>query len=140
MEDQPRARAWIEDLGIHNSVVLLPRLEPHDMGVLFRRADVTVSPSEHDGTPNTLLEAMACEAFPVAGDIESVREWIVDGENGLLIDPAQPRELAEAVNAVLSDPEFRARAAAQNVRQVRERAEHTVIMEQAEALYRGLIK
>lgn len=44
------------------------------MAYLFRLADVTVSLSEDDGTPNTLLEAVACGCFPIAGDIESVRE------------------------------------------------------------------
>lgn len=54
------------------------------MAELFRLSSVAVSPSLHDGTPNTLLEAMDCGCIIVTGDIESVREWINDGENGSL--------------------------------------------------------
>jgi glycosyltransferase involved in cell wall biosynthesis len=53
---------------------------------VFRGAQIVVSPSIHDGTPNSLLEAMACGCFPVAGDLESIREWITHGQNGLLFD------------------------------------------------------
>ncbi len=41
----------------------------HQMADWFRRCRVVVSPSTHDGTPNTLLEGMACGCFPIAGDI-----------------------------------------------------------------------
>ena len=34
----------------------------------------------HDGTPNTLLEGMACGCLPVAGDLDSIREWLKPGQ------------------------------------------------------------
>ena len=37
--------------------------------------------------PEAILEAMALGCFPIAGDIESVREWITPGVNGILVDP-----------------------------------------------------
>jgi glycosyltransferase involved in cell wall biosynthesis len=94
-----------------------------------------VSPSEFDGTPNTLLEAMACGAFPVAGDIASVREWIDDGANGLLVDPGDPRALADAILRAIGDGGLRERAAARNRALVAERADHVRVMARAEALY-----
>lgn len=135
MAGQARAEAWVRELGIGGAVRLLPTLAPAEMAELFRRAEVAVSPSEFDGTPNTLLEAMACGAFPVAGDIASVREWIASGENGLLCDPADPRALAGAVVRALADEPLRRRAAARNQALVAERAEHGRVMERAEALY-----
>ncbi len=81
---------WVKTLGIEKSVELLaPR--PHaEMAEVYRSAQIIVSPSTHDGTPNTLLEGMACGCFPIAGDLESIREWITDGVNGLLVDPGDP--------------------------------------------------
>ncbi len=43
----------------------------------------------------------------LAGNIESVREWITDGKNGLLCDPANPRSLAHAILRSLDDAELR---------------------------------
>src|SRR5574340_620393 len=80
-DDRDIART-ISRLGIGHAVQLLPQLQQHELADQFRRAQVMVSPSVHDGTPNTLLEGMACGCLPVAGDLESIRGWVKDGENG----------------------------------------------------------
>jgi glycosyltransferase involved in cell wall biosynthesis len=98
------------------------------MAELFRRSQVAVSPSTHDGTPNTLLEAMACGCFPVAGDLESLREWITPGDNGLLVDPGDPRALADAILLALEQPDLRLRARERNLRLIAERAEYKKVM------------
>jgi len=134
------ALRWIARLGIQNQVLLLPPLEPVYMAALFRRAHASVSPSEHDGTPNTLLEAMACGCFPVAGDLESIREWIEPGVNGLLFNPADPQELALAVQQALADEPLRASAAEANQETIAQRASYEAGMARAEQLYRRLIQ
>ncbi len=135
MQDNPIADKWVKKLSVGHAVRLLPSVARNQMANLFRLADVTVSPSEHDGTPNTLLEAMACGCFPVAGDIESVREWITDGVNGLLCDPTDPESLAQAIVRALSDAELRRRAMQYNLKLVAERAEYGKVMAQAEKFY-----
>lgn len=139
MAGERQANRWIERLGIQDSVQLLPKLSPSDMGVLFRRSWVMVSASEHDGTPNSLLEAMACGAYPVCGDLESIREWIVDGQTGSLVDPRDPGALAQAVSRVLTDEPFRAEAARQNGRTIAKRASYGAGMALAEAFYREIL-
>ena len=134
----PEAERWVASLGIEASVRLWPRLSQPQLWRLFQRAQVFVSPSAHDGTPNSLLEAMACGCFPVAGDIESLREWITPGENGFLVNPADPQALAEAILAALGDAGLRARAARQNARIIAERANYQRCMEQAEEFYENV--
>ena len=76
MAGDPQALRWLDELHIAGNVALLPVQTRSQMAELFRRSRCAVSPSTHDGTPNTLLEAMACGCLPVAGDLESLREWI----------------------------------------------------------------
>ncbi len=76
MAGEPQAEQWIKELGIGHAVELLPPMPHSKMAKVFRRAQVVASPSIHDGTPNTLLEGIACGCFPIAGDLESIREWI----------------------------------------------------------------
>jgi glycosyltransferase involved in cell wall biosynthesis len=140
MQGNPIAGKWVRRLGIHESVRLLPSVAREKMAELFRLANVAVSASLHDGTPNTLLEAMACGCFPVAGDIESVREWITDGENGLLCDPTDPESLARAIARALGDEEMRNHARELNVQLIAERAEYTKIMQQAEEFYFSILQ
>jgi glycosyltransferase involved in cell wall biosynthesis len=110
------------------------------MADVFRSAAVLVSPSTHDGTPNTLLEGMACGCFPVAGDLESIREWITPGVNGLLVDPSDPDSLAAAILSALDQPGWRAKASEQNRRIIADRAEYSQTMSRAEAFYTRLVQ
>jgi glycosyltransferase involved in cell wall biosynthesis len=139
MAGEAQAQRWIEALGIGEAVELLPQQTRLQMAGLFRRSQVAVSPSTHDGTPNTLLEAMACGCTPVVGDIESLREWIISGENGLLVDPRDPVALAEAMLHVLRDPALRQRAREHNTRLVSEKAEYRWVMREAEEFYLRLV-
>jgi glycosyltransferase involved in cell wall biosynthesis len=139
MQGNPLAEKWVNRLAIRDSVRLLPAVPHREMASLFRLADITVSPSLHDGTPNSLLEAMACGCFPVAGDIESVREWIVDGENGLLCDVTDRRSLGRALTRALEDRGLRDRAREHNLRLVGERADYEKVMREAENFYRRVI-
>lgn len=140
MAQEAQARAWVEGLGIGAAVDLLPSQSRVEMADLFRRTQVVVSPSTHDGTPNTLLEALACGCFPVVGDLESLREWITPGENGFLVDPGDPQALAAAIVQALEQPELRRRAAAYNRQQIAERAEYQRCMQEAEKFYLEITK
>jgi glycosyltransferase involved in cell wall biosynthesis len=139
MAGEAQAERWVAELGISASVSLLPRQTRPQLADLFRQAQVVVSPTTHDGTPNTLLEAMACGSFPVVGDIESLREWITPGVNGLLTTPDDPHALAGAIVQALENPALRASAAAYNQRLVAERAEYEQGMRRAEKFYQELV-
>ena len=130
---------WIEELGISHAVELLPPIPHAEMAKVYRRAAALVSPSVHDGTPNSLLEGMACGCFPVAGDLESIREWITDGENGLLTDATDPVGLAESIIRSLKSKDLREQAAGLNAKLIAERAEYHACMSQAFAFYQRVV-
>lgn len=138
MQQEAQAQRWVQELGLRDSVDLLPKQSRLQMAELFRGSQIAVSPSTHDGTPNTLLEAMASGCFPIAGDIESLREWITNGVNGLLVDPGDPGALARAILLALRDPEMRRRASQSNRELIRQRAEYHHVMRQAEKFYRQI--
>jgi glycosyltransferase involved in cell wall biosynthesis len=129
----------VQKLGVESAVELLPARPHAQMAELFRAAQVVVSPSTHDGTPNTLLEAMACGCFPVAGDLDSIREWIKPGENGLLVDPGDPAALAAAILRGLNDAALRKQAAGRNAAIIAERAEYTRNMTRVVGFYEKLL-
>lgn len=139
MAAEPQALGWVSELGIGAAVKLLPPIAHAEMAAHYRAAQVLVSPSAHDGTPNTLLEGMACGCTPVAGDLESIREWISDGQNGLLVDASDPAALAGGILRALNQPALRAQAAAMNAALVAERADYTRNMAHAEDFYQKVI-
>ena len=82
---------------------------------------------------------MASGCLPVAGDMESIREWISQGVNGLLCDPTSAESTAGAILHALRDSELRRRAAAYNVALVSERAEYRQTMAKAESFYQEIL-
>jgi glycosyltransferase involved in cell wall biosynthesis len=138
MAGETEAENWIEKFSLSENVELLPKISRPEMATLFRRAVITVSPSTHDGTPNTLLEGMACGSYPVAGDLASIREWIEPGVNGSLIDPGDPEELAQAVLNALDNNELRRKAAKLNFALINDKAEYRASMRRAEEFYRTI--
>jgi hypothetical protein len=139
MKDEGQAQGWVAELGIEDKVDLLPGQTRQQMAELFRQAQISLSITSHDGTPNTLLEAMACGCFPIAGDIESLREWITPGVNGMLVNPDDAKGLASAISQAIAQPELRKAAMVRNLQLVRERAEYSQCMRQAEAFYQKLL-
>ncbi len=134
-----KVQAWVENAGVSENTFLLPHLPQPILWALLKRALLFVSPSSHDGTPNSLLEAMACGCYPVAGRIESLEAWITPGVNGALVDPRDPDALAAAIVSALHSPEVRKDAAARNLALIRERAARKATRPQIDAFYTQFI-
>ena len=96
---------------------------PHDkMPMLLAEADIYVSTSFHDGTSVSLLEAMASGAYPVVTDILPNREWIVDGENGLLVPKENEVSLGMKIVEVIRNKNRLVEACERNRKIVEERS------------------
>jgi glycosyltransferase involved in cell wall biosynthesis len=139
MESETQAVKWLGSLDISSYVRLLPLQSPEEMANLFRQAQIITSITTHDGSPNSLLEAMASGCFPIVGDIDSLREWITQDVNGILIDPVDPRQLAEAVLKAVGDVNMRAAARQINVRMIEERAEYQKGMAEVYNFYKSIV-
>lgn len=139
MAGEPQVEQWIRELGIRDSVELLPPLSHHQMADVFQRAQIVASPSIHDGTPNSLLEGIACGCFPVAGDLESIREWIMPNENGLLFDSNDAHSVADAICSAIDNKGLRDKAAEVNKQIILIRAEYKGNMKRAEEFYEKVL-
>jgi glycosyltransferase involved in cell wall biosynthesis len=139
MAGQPEALHWVQQLKLDGHIRLLPYLPQPQLWDLFVRANVFVSVSAHDGTPNSFLEGIACGCFPIVGDIESLREWVTPGVNGFLVEPDKPQALADALGIALDNPDLLAGAAEKNLQLIRQRAEAGMVRAQIEIFYQRLV-
>jgi glycosyltransferase involved in cell wall biosynthesis len=96
----------------------------------YRRADLFVLASriapdgDRDGLPNVLLEAQAQELACLSTDVSAIPELIANGENGILVKPAAPDALAQALQRLIRDPLLRRRLGQAGARRVRESFSH----------------
>lgn len=72
-------------------------------------ADLFVLPSHSEGSPNALLEAMSAKTPVVATRVGGIPEMATNGNDALLVDPADPRAMAEAMVRILGDDSLRQR-------------------------------
>jgi glycosyltransferase involved in cell wall biosynthesis len=130
----------IEKLGVGPAVRwlgVLPRWE--DNIQVYNLADVVLSVPLSDGTPVSVLEAMACGTPVIASNLPSLREWINDGENGRLVPVGDSLALSHALIELLRDSSLRQRFSTRNVELIRIKANHHLEMEKMENLYASLI-
>lgn len=140
MRQQTAAQAWVDQYGIEDSVRLMDPVPHHQMAQYYKLADIMISPTVHDGTPNTLVEGMACGCFPVYSDLPPTREWIEDGKNGKLFDPNRAASLADATVVALADPGLRQRAAEINWQLVNQRVDYARVMPRVEGFYKRVLQ
>jgi glycogen synthase len=124
-----------------------------DVIQLYSHATVFCCPSVYEPFGIINLEAMACETAVVASAVGGIKEVVVPGETGLLVDlqlkegtfePEDPpkfeRDLAGAINTVALDEELRTSFGRNGRRRVEEHFSWAAIAEQTLQLYHSLVE
>ena len=78
-----------------------------DVSALLARFHVFVQPSVSEGQGITALEAMAARCPVVASAVGGLKELIHHGDNGLLVQPKETKQIVDAVNRLLTDEVLR---------------------------------
>ena len=100
-------------LGLGDAVEFLGRRTAPEVRRLLEECDAFVLPSVKtadgmmEGIPVALMEALASGRPAVASRLSGIPELVEDGVNGLLVPPADPQALAEALLRLASDPDLR---------------------------------
>jgi len=83
--------------------VQLVGARPHDeIALWMSAADVVCLPSHHEGTPNVVLEALACGTPVVATRVGGIPDIFAEGAAGALVPPHDAAALADALVATLA--------------------------------------
>lgn len=98
----------IGELNLSDRVILLPNISRPDMKILFSACDIYISPNikvpgSMEGFGITAIEAGACGKVVLASNLEGLKDAIIDGQNGFLIESGQADAWVNKINEVLSD-------------------------------------
>lgn len=101
-------RATLENLASERGVAVrfwgwLDRSSPELRG-LYQHCSVFVFPSEREGSPAVLQEAMSAGLAVIAADAAGTPEVV--GDAGILVPPRDPRSIAEALERLLASPDL----------------------------------
>jgi glycosyltransferase involved in cell wall biosynthesis len=104
---RPSLERQVKDLRLDKHV-LLTGFRP-DVLQLMKSADLFVMSSVTEGLGSTVLDAMAMKLAVVGTRAGGIPEAVVHGETGLLVAPAHPHELADAIVTLLQNVDRRRR-------------------------------
>ena len=96
-EGKQAAMKLARDMGLGDAITFLSRSSHEEIPRDLARSDIYVTPAGRDGTPVSLLEAMSMCLPCIATAVGGIPEWIVDGENGMLVPPWDPQAIATAL-------------------------------------------
>lgn len=99
---RPLLQQLADQLGIDESVHFLGTRS--DVPELLGLADTLVLSSRMEANPVSILEGLACGKPVVAPRVGSIPETVHHGENGFLVDPNDPEQLADGIEKLLTDP------------------------------------
>jgi glycosyltransferase involved in cell wall biosynthesis len=100
----------------HEELLRRYRLRGIDFVVL---PSVTLGKNQHEGIPVCLMEAMACGIPVVSTSTGGIAELLRDGA-GVMVPPADPQALADAIERLVLDPDLRRKLAQAGRRRVEE--------------------
>lgn len=98
--------------GTAERLVLIGKVSEEEKVRLMRSSDCLVYPTRYESFGLPPLEAMAAGCPVVASDLPVVSEMIQAEQNGLLVEPENPRALADGIVRVLTDSSLRSRLVA----------------------------
>lgn len=107
----------ISKLNLTDDVIISGYVEENDLPIIYNAADAFIYVSMYEGFGLPILEAMKSGLPVITSNISSMPE--VAGDAALLVDPLDTLSIAEAVNKVLLDKDFRSRLSMKSLEQAR---------------------
>ncbi len=99
-----RMTSLVDELGIRDNCIFLGNRD--DVEYLYCICDLTVLPSLFEGTPNVLLESMACGVPVIATDVSDNSIIVSDKETGYIVPLDDPEIVAERIcSLIINKPE-----------------------------------
>lgn len=107
---RPRARLWVVGPGskpdLPEGATYFGYVEASELVSWFSRSTVFALPTLREAFGIAYVDAMACGLPCVGTAVEAVPEIVTDGETGLLVPPSDEVALADAIERLLSRPEW----------------------------------
>jgi glycosyltransferase involved in cell wall biosynthesis len=109
-----------------------------DVDEIMGCLDIFVLPSLNEGMGRVLVEAMAAGLPIVASRVGGILDLIIDGQNGILVPPADAIALEKAISSLLGDKKIRKRMGQVGTKMCRQYSTEAMV-ERIDGLYRELL-
>jgi D-inositol-3-phosphate glycosyltransferase len=101
-----RIQGIVKELGLEAITSFPGRLSEADLPVYYAAANVCVVPSHYEPFGLVAIEAMACRTPVVASNVGGLQFTVIPEVTGLLVPPQNEMAFSQAIDRILSDPEW----------------------------------
>lgn len=129
------AKRFEDQHGVKVSVFRPGALSHEGVQHLLSESSTLISLSKSDGISASMIEAMANGAVPIQSKTSCCDEWLDDGIGGFLVSFEDIDEISSRLRFILSNQDFRERAAAHNFKQLSSRMSYSKSWAAAQATY-----
>ena len=127
-------------LGISSYVFFTGRIPQEELPLYYAASDVVVVPSLQEAWGLVATEAMACGKPVVASRVGGLPDQIIDGYNGFLVPPRDPKALADRILYLLENPSEARRMGLNGRRLAEERFDIEKRVDKIVMLYKELVE
>jgi glycosyltransferase involved in cell wall biosynthesis len=97
-------RAFVQAKGLQHSVRFTG--DVHNVHEYLQASDIFVFPTEKEAFGISLIEAMACGLPVIATPTGGIKDIVVDGQNGLLVEAGSFQQLSDAIHRLITDAQL----------------------------------
>ena len=138
-EDEQKLKTLAREKGVSDRVHFAGTVPNNRIPAYFAIAHVFVRPSRSEGLGVAFLEAMAAGTAIVATEVGGIKDFLRDGETGLVVAVDDPKDTAEKIDMLLRDEPLRQKLIANGRRLVEEKYQWSKISGQMKNIFRRLL-
>jgi len=136
--DRDHLERYAHTLGVVRRCLFLGYQD--DVAPFYEAIDALLLPSVNEGTPVSVIEALAAERPAVATRVGGIPDVVRDGVDGFLVDVGDASALAERLAELARDPALRERMGREGRKHVLERYAVARLVDDVDRLYRELLQ
>lgn len=133
---RPELEEMVENLGISNQVRFLGNIDRQEIKDVYKLADYYVIASDFEGTPLSMLEAMANNIPVFASNAPGINTVIEHNNNGLLFTIGNGKELATQLKKVVNSTDLAIGLTSAATKTLQERYDHKKMLKQYKAMWK----
>ena len=133
---RPELEGLVKDLGLNNQVRFLGNVARHEIKDVYKLADYYVIASDFEGTPLSMLEAMANKIPVLASNAPGINTVIEPNHNGLLFTIGNGKELANYLAKTMASADLAAGLTSAATKTLHDRYDHQKMLKQYKEMWK----
>ena len=129
----------IEKLKIQNRIKIIQKPPREDVIASYHACEFAVLPSRWEMSPLTPLEVFSCKKTVISTNAHGIPYVIIDGKNGLLVPPNNPKKITECIITLLDDDKMRDRLGYQGFKMVENECNSKIMAQQILQVYSSIL-